>query len=46
VPIAGAQASASGLELTADRFEGRRKQLATVVVRRSPEDHDDRETDG
>jgi CBS domain containing-hemolysin-like protein len=40
VPIAGAQATAGGLELTADRFEGRRKQLATVVVRRRPEEAD------
>ncbi|HEY6793675.1 MAG TPA: hemolysin family protein [Kineosporiaceae bacterium] len=38
VPIAGAHAIAGALELTADRFEGRRKQLATVIVRRTPED--------
>jgi len=35
VPIAGARARVSGLLLEADRFEGRRKQLATVVVRRA-----------
>jgi magnesium and cobalt exporter, CNNM family len=44
VPIAGARAAAAGLELTADRFEGRRKQLATVIVRRLPADHHDKET--
>jgi CBS domain containing-hemolysin-like protein len=38
VPIAGAHANAGALELTADRFEGRRKQLATVVVRRAAGD--------
>jgi CBS domain containing-hemolysin-like protein len=37
VPIAGARATTAGLELTADRFEGRRKQLATVIVRRVPD---------
>lgn len=41
VPIAGATAVVDGLVLTADRFEGRRNQLATVVVqRRPPEDKD------
>jgi CBS domain containing-hemolysin-like protein len=34
VPIAGARAQVCGLQLEADRFEGRRNQLATVVVRR------------
>ena len=34
VPIAGASANVDGLVLTADRFEGRRNQLATVLVRR------------
>jgi len=33
VPITGAKAEVSGLEITADRFLGRRNQLATVVVR-------------
>jgi Mg2+/Co2+ transporter CorC len=36
-PIAGARGTIAGLDLTADRFEGRRKQLATVIVRRAPE---------
>jgi len=36
VPIAGARGRILGLELTADRVEGRRKQLATVVVRLLP----------
>jgi CBS domain containing-hemolysin-like protein len=34
VPIAGATARVGGLVLTADRFEGRRNQLATVIVGR------------
>jgi CBS domain containing-hemolysin-like protein len=34
VPLAGATAEVSGLHLTAERVEGRRKQLATIVVRR------------
>jgi CBS domain containing-hemolysin-like protein len=37
VPIAGARAVYDGLVLTADRFEGRRNQLATIVVQRTPE---------
>lgn len=36
VPIAGAQATVEGLRLTADRFEGRRNQLATVLVEGDP----------
>jgi hypothetical protein len=36
VPIAGASASVGGLLLIADRFEGRRNRLATVLVRRDP----------
>lgn len=32
VPIAGSEVTVSGLRLTADRFEGRRNQLATVLV--------------
>jgi CBS domain containing-hemolysin-like protein len=40
VPIAGAKAEIDGLELSADRFEGRRKQLATVIVRRVGRDRD------
>jgi CBS domain containing-hemolysin-like protein len=38
VPIAGASAHVDGLVLTADRFEGRRNQLATVLVRRAEEE--------
>jgi CBS domain containing-hemolysin-like protein len=38
VPIAGASARIDGLVLTADRFEGRRNQLATVIVRRAEEE--------
>jgi magnesium and cobalt exporter, CNNM family len=38
VPIAGASAVVDGLVLTADRFEGRRNQLATVLVRRAEEE--------
>jgi CBS domain containing-hemolysin-like protein len=34
VPISGTRAEVQGLELTAERTEGRRKQLATVLVRR------------
>jgi CBS domain containing-hemolysin-like protein len=37
VPIAGASAEVGGLVLTAERFEGRRNQLATVLVRRAEE---------
>jgi CBS domain containing-hemolysin-like protein len=38
VPIAGASARVDGLVFTADRFEGRRNQLATVIVRRAEEE--------
>ena len=38
VPIAGATARVGDLVLTADRFEGRRNQLATVLVRRADEE--------
>jgi CBS domain containing-hemolysin-like protein len=34
VPITGSRAQVAGLELTAERFEGRRHHLATVLVRR------------
>ena len=34
VPIAGSQARIAGLRLTAERFEGRRHRLATVLVGR------------
>jgi CBS domain containing-hemolysin-like protein len=38
VPIAGVTAEVGGLVLTADRFGGRRNQLATVLVRRAEEE--------
>jgi CBS domain containing-hemolysin-like protein len=42
VPISGSQAEIQGLILTAERTEGRRKQLATVLVRRAgPADEQD-----
>jgi CBS domain containing-hemolysin-like protein len=37
VPISGTQGEVQGLVLTAERTEGRRKQLATVLVRRAQE---------
>jgi CBS domain containing-hemolysin-like protein len=45
VPIAGARAAVGGLVLTADRFEGRRNQLATVLVERDPHAGPEREDD-
>ena len=39
VPIPGAKASAHGLLLAADRFEGRRRRLSSVIVQRD-EDSD------
>ncbi len=38
VPIVDAAADVSGLRLTAERFEGRRRRLATVIVQRAPLD--------
>jgi len=38
VPLAGSSAEVAGLRLTADRVEGRRKQVATLVVGRVAED--------
>jgi CBS domain containing-hemolysin-like protein len=35
VPISGSQAEVQGVILTAERTEGRRKQLATVLARRA-----------
>ncbi|HWS58272.1 MAG TPA: transporter associated domain-containing protein, partial [Actinotalea sp.] len=35
VPLLGASAEVTGLVLTADRVEGRRKQVSTLVVRRA-----------
>ena len=36
VPLAGSSATVVGLLLTADRVEGRRKQVATVIAQRAP----------
>jgi CBS domain containing-hemolysin-like protein len=42
VPLTGATADVGGLHLVADHVEGRRKQLATLRVRRtSPSSHDE-----
>ncbi len=41
VPIPGAHASAYGIEMTAERTEGRRRRLTTIVVRKAVEDEDD-----
>lgn len=38
VPLAGSSGQIHGLHLTAERFEGRRKRLATVLVRRADTD--------
>lgn len=38
VPIPGSHADVSGLSLTAERMEGRRHRIATVIVRRLPEE--------
>lgn len=38
VPIAGSAGQIAGLELRADRFEGRRRQLSWLVVSRIPEE--------
>ncbi len=40
VPLAGSSAEAHGLRLTADRVEGRRRQLATVLVERAAQDEE------
>jgi CBS domain containing-hemolysin-like protein len=37
VPLAGSGATVDGLDLTADRVEGRRKQVATLIARRAPD---------
>lgn len=41
VPIAGSRASISGISLTADRFQGRRRRLWTVLARREDEGESD-----
>lgn len=40
VPITGTEATVQGLELKADRFEGRRKRLAWVVARKAEDEED------
>ena len=40
VPLAGSSAEVGGLRLTADRVEGRRKQVATVLAERVAEDEE------
>ncbi|WP_289018935.1 hemolysin family protein [uncultured Ornithinimicrobium sp.] len=40
VPIQGAVAEVAGLELTAERMAGRRRRVATVLVRRLPHPHE------
>ncbi|WP_062388175.1 hemolysin family protein [Demequina iriomotensis] len=37
VPIAGSQATAHGIELLAERAEGRRRRLVSVIATRAPE---------
>ena len=41
VPIAGSRASIGGISLTADRFQGRRRRLWTVLARREEEGESD-----
>ncbi|WP_230685208.1 transporter associated domain-containing protein [Cellulomonas sp. JZ18] len=41
VPLPGSEAVIHGLHLQAERVEGRRKRLATLVVRRAEEPEDD-----
>ncbi|HEY3438025.1 MAG TPA: hemolysin family protein [Actinotalea sp.] len=40
VPLPGSSARTGGLELTADRVEGRRKRIATVIARLATEQQD------
>jgi len=44
LPVAGSRANVSGLVLTAERTEGRRKQLVTVLVERDETDDPDQAT--
>ncbi len=41
VPIAGSRASIGGISLTADRFQGRRRRLWTILARREDEGESD-----
>lgn len=45
VPIPGSQGDIHGLHLVAERTEGRRKRIATVLVSRTPTEHDGAGTD-
>jgi CBS domain containing-hemolysin-like protein len=46
VPLPGSSAEVHGLLLEADRVQGRRKQLATLVASRAPRSRPDEDTDG
>jgi CBS domain containing-hemolysin-like protein len=41
VPILGSTAEIAGLKLTAERMEGRRHRIATVIIERLPEAEDE-----
>ena len=43
VPIVGSTAEVAGLRLTAERMEGRRHRIATVIIERLPPDEDEDE---
>lgn len=43
VPIAESRAIIEGIDIEADRFEGRRRRLATVIAKRAPKERDERE---
>jgi CBS domain containing-hemolysin-like protein len=46
VPIQGAVGQVAGLELTAERMAGRRRRVATVLVRHLPQTHEADSQDG
>ena len=41
MPLVGSSAEVAGLRLTADRVEGRRKQVATVLAERAGGEEED-----
>jgi CBS domain containing-hemolysin-like protein len=43
VPIVGSTAEVAGLRLTAERMEGRRHRIATVIIERLPPNEDEDE---
>lgn len=45
VPLAGSSAQVAGLAITAERVQGRRRQVATLLVRRAEPDDDRTSTD-